>query len=229
MAGTITGLATNLNTVPGGTATRVFTLRQTTGSGAGSASSVGTAITYTAAQNGITIQSESISVAAGDRIAILHNTTNTPTASLIGWGIVFKPTTIGQFILPTAIAGTALGNAAANWTKMSGGAAEPNVTETVGQMVTSNDFSLKGFTMCALASPGVSPRAFTLSLRNNGADASTTYATDINAAAFCPVTSVATVYPIPANFDLLGTQSTPSGTTPTAVKVMVSWIGYIAP
>lgn len=231
MDGTITLFGTNLGTVPGAGTSRTYTLRQTTGSGAGSGSNVGTAITYGAAANGLTTQAESISVTKGDRIDFIQNVSGSVASSQLAWGMVFKPTTTGQFILATSTSATSLSttNATPSYITMSGGSGTSGTTESAQQQAATADFQLNGYSACLNVSPGTSPRDYTVTLEENAGAPSTTYSTALNAAGYCPVNSATTTYTIPTNYYLYNSKSVANATTPTAAKIAISYVGYIAP
>lgn len=218
VAGTITKFSTNLTTVPGGTGTRTFQLRQNAGN-------IGTTITYTAAQSGVQSQAQSISVSAGDRIDIESNTTNSPATSTAGWGLVFVPTVTGQFIIPVTATST-LSASATRFMPIAGISITPGATETSVnlQNAVTADFSLNGFVAFDDANPGGGVKQYTLSLERNAGAAGTTYSTVMNSAG--PTASATTNYPIVANYDLLGIKIVPSG-TPTVARTAISFIGTI--
>jgi len=223
LAATLAGVSVNLSAAPGTGNTRTFTLRKTSG---GSTSSVGTAITYGAAESGVKHQAESISVAAGDMLSIQSDVTGTPAAALLGVGIVYNPTTDGQFVIPLAASAGQLSTSAARYVPPSSSNNTPTATEANTQQVMMTDFSLRGWTAWLDASPGGSGKKYTPELRLNVGAAGTTYATDMTTQG--PTTSASTNYVIPADWDLLDTLVTPAS-TPTAARITISYVGYIAP
>lgn len=95
-AGTITGMSTYLVTAPGAGKTKTFQIRV-------NGANAGTTISYTgAAENGSKSAAENIAIAAGDRISIYGSATAGSTASYFGLGLIFEPTTDGQFIIASA-------------------------------------------------------------------------------------------------------------------------------
>jgi hypothetical protein len=224
MAGTITSFSSQLTTVPGTSNSRTFTIRQTSG---GSTSSVGTAITYSAAQNGVHTQTQSISVAAGDLIDYQEDVTGTPATSKAGFSLVFEPTTGGQFIIPSSYPlGSILSASATRYVGLSVGAGAVETTEANAKQVVTADFSLNGWTAWLDVSPGGSGKTYTVDLRRNAGAPSVTYSTGITAGGV--TSSASTSYSIVANWDLLDTRVVPSS-TPTAAHMVISYVGYIAP
>ncbi len=232
MDGTITSFFFKTNNAVTGTQTRTYTLRKTTGSGAGTTTSCtsnacgGTdaAILYSSGGTSFGVQqvAENIPITAGDRIDIIQNTANTPTLAQGGWGILFKPTTGGQYII-NAINMTA-SNSSSVYGPLDG--YSPSATEATVQVISITDTTLQGFTMCGTVSPGAG--SYALSLRENAGAAPTTYSTTANSGSYCPVTSANTSYAIPTNFNLYDTVITPSS-SPTVSAFMVSYLGYTAP
>ena len=214
MSGTITSFSANVVVAPGGTATRVYTLRQ-------NASSVGTTISYSSGTSGIITQSQSLTVSQGDRFTILSTVANSPAASAGGFSIIFKPTTSGQFIIPMNVV-TALSNSASSYTGIAGINTTASSTETIQNIATA-DFSLQGWTAYLLNTPGGGAKKWTVSLRENGGAAPTTYSTDMTTIG--PTTSASTNYVIPTNYNLYDTIIVPTS-TPTGSRIAISYIGF---
>lgn len=218
-AGQISSFTVYLATTPGGTATRTFTLRvngvdQTT------------AITYTSAQNGVKTQAETITIAAGDRISLRSDTTNTPSVSQVGWGVVFKPTVDGEFIIPIAGGLSNLNNAATRWIALSGSGVSVASTEANAQTILNTDFALKGWSGWVDVAPTGATKSWTMSLRESAVACPTPFSASITDTAQAASAS-ATAYTPPANYTLYDTQIVPAN-TPTAAKLTISYIGYIA-
>jgi len=187
---------------------------------------VGTAITYGAAESGVKNVTLSIPVVAGDMFDIRSDSTNTATASVTGFGLLYTPTTNGQFVIPyAAMSATALSTSAVRYVPLyANGGIGITATEVNTQTVTSADFSLNGWTAWLDTHPGGGTKKYTPSLRRNVNPAGTTYATDMTTQG--PVTSATTNYPIVADYDLLDTVVTPAN-TPTAARITMSYIGTV--
>lgn len=86
-AGILRHLATVLTPVPGGTASRTFTVE---------IGGVATALsnTYGAAEAGRKVDTAAVAVAEGDRIQITSDLANTPAAANLHYSIVFEPTVV---------------------------------------------------------------------------------------------------------------------------------------
>ena len=222
MAATITGMEIRVSGAVMGTGnSRTFTIRQTH---AGSTSPVGTPIVYGAAANGVISSAESITVAAGDLIDIESNVTSTPPTGVTFYvGLTYAPTVNGQFLIPLSNSTTQLSTSGTNYAGISS-MLGPSATETNVQNVVTSDFTLQGWTAWLDASPGSG--TYTPSLRRNGADAGTNYATAMSTQG--PTISASTSYSIVANYDVLDTLITPAS-SPTAGRITMSYIGYIAP
>ncbi len=235
MDGTITSFLFYSSAAVTGSQTKTYTIRKTTGSGAGTTTSctsnacggTDTSIVYSVAGvvSGDQQVTENIPITAGDRINILQNSTGSPTLGNIAYGILFKPTTTGQFVIPMGFA-TASTSVATYISPSGHGTNSTSATEATVSEIFITGFSLNGFTMCATVSPGAG--SYAVSLRENAGAAPTTYSTTANSGAYCPVTSASTSYAIPTNFNLYDSVITPAS-SPTASVFMVSYIGYIAP
>jgi len=70
----VIAFSVDLDTVPGGTATRTFTLRK-------NGADTSAVVSYTAAQSGVQSYTTVTTLAAGDKIAVSATSSNTPTAS----------------------------------------------------------------------------------------------------------------------------------------------------
>ena len=238
MAGTITNLTVYLASTPGTGNTRRFYLRQCSGASC-SSSTVGTSGTFTATQNGICSAcpiSQSVSVSAGDLFDLQWDLTagTTPNASVAAWGVAFTPTTQGQFVIPVAGPTTKLSTSAPRYQPLAmtccqgGGTAWPNATETSMQtLIYTTVMQLEGYYAWFDTSP--SPGTYTVSLRLNAGAAGTTYSTGLTSQGPTSSSSFGTGYTLPTSvYDLYDTSIVPSS-TPTAARLVMSYLGYIAP
>ena len=239
MSGTITNFTFYLATTPGSGNTRQFKLKQCSGASCTS-SPVGTAITYTAAQNGICSScpvSQSISFSAGDLFDIWQTETlgTVPTASAASWGVAYTTTTQGQFVIPVAgTSGTLLSTSAVRYVSMAatccqgGGTAWPNATRAdVQNLIYTTTMVLEGYYVWFSTSP--SPGTYTIALELNGAAAGTTYSTAFSTQGPTASSNLGTSYTLPTSAYNLYDSSVTPGSTPTAAYLIMSYIGYIAP
>jgi hypothetical protein len=218
LAGSWTDLCVTLLTAPAAGTTRVFT-------GSVNATEDSTLqVTFTDADASPTTRCDTatISVSAGNRLSVESAVTGTPGASRVLIGVAIDPTTDGAFPL-ISTANAATDTVSARYIPLSGAMYTPNATESTFQEETQTDYTI---TSCwAYPSVSPSPGNYTIVLRENTANASTTFSIQLTALSAVEGTGTAFT---PASGGLLAGEVTPAS-SPAAARVHWACAGYIAP
>jgi len=145
-------------------------------------------------------------------------------------GIAIKPDTKGQFILANGSPNGNMSNSVDTYLPLVGSMNTPNTTVDAWVNIASGDFSITGASARVFASPGTSPNSYTTTLREGtvGAMADCSVPFQIVLTAATQWASGTGNRPVPEDFTCYDTEMTPYS-TPTAVRIMISYIGYIAP
>jgi hypothetical protein len=218
IAGSLTDLCVNLLTAPSAGTTRTFTAAVN----AVADTTLQVAFTDVDASPTLRCDTATVSVSAGNRVNVQATLTGSPTAGRAEIGLAIDPTTDGQFpIISTANAVT--DTALVRYIPITGALYTPNATESTFQIETATDYTI---TSCwAYPSVSPSPGNYTIVLRENTANASTTFSIQLTALSAVEGTGTAFT---PASGGVLAGEITPAS-SPTAARVHWSCVGYIAP
>ena len=214
VSGTLKGLRVTIAAVPGDGKSVTFTTRKNGASQTQAVTIANTATTGTDAVN-------TVSVAAGDLLAILISTSNTPTVSTYKISAVFEVGTAGQFVLPWTNQGTAFA-ATATVYGYAIGAIVPTNDETSNRQRAFAAFTLKNMYVQLNAAPGEGD-SYAFTSRINQVDAALTCTISGAADTACNHTTDVTV----SLLDDIMTKVVPAD-TPTARVGTISYLGYLA-
>lgn len=225
MAGTISAFTASLTTAPGGAGkSRTATLRI---NGADQANP----ITWTNTDSGFRSNAESISVNAGDLVDVAWSVTGSSLAtSDCSMGVVFRPTTSGQFVIPFSGATGQTSASATKYTHLStGGTSTVAGTESSTYQIGWDDFQITGVYAWLDAAPdnGAGAQSYAFQLNKDGsAVVGSEFDFTISEAnqSGNNTTDVALTL---AQWSKYDTKIVPSG-TPALARPVVSYIGYIA-
>lgn len=213
-SGTLKNLYTYLSVAPGTGNSRTYTVNQ-------NGSDTALAVTYSNSDVNIKSDtSDTIAVSAGDLISLKVASTSFPAVATGAWGVTFVPTTVGDFIIPASHNGTSANNATTYLPMEGFTTGSPTQTETAAQTLGWSDYVIKALYVDMNNAPA-SGKSWTLSLRENMADAATTFSTAIvGPSATAGNTTGAFT---PTNWALYDTQTVPSG-TPTATIIRATYL-----
>lgn len=221
-AGVLKNLFVNFRSAPGAGTSLAATLYVN-----GVATALTTSVADTATQNSDT--AHTVSVSAGDKIALQLVVTGTPISTTASFGMSFDPTTDGESFIANSANGVSPSTSATNYNNLIGPDASWNATEA-SRLTRLAATTVKALYVETSVSPGVSPKQYTLTLRQNTAD--TTAAVTITDASTTSGStrngSITGLSISVADGDALDIKSVPSG-TPGSVFVKTSILTYIAP
>lgn len=162
----------------------------------------------------------SFAVVAGDRVLVR----NTGTARVSSWGMSFLPTTDGQSFVG-AVSNGNVSTSATTYMPTVNVSGSPSTTESWGML---QACTLLGLFAQTSVSPGVSPKAYTFTARNNSTNTAATFA--INDASSTPndltsgrVGNITGQSITVADDDLLSTSIAPAS-TPIGLHVYISML-----
>jgi hypothetical protein len=155
-AGTITNFYSRMSAAPGAGAGRTISINLNGSPAAGKAD-----LSYGAADVAISA-AQNIAVAAGDRLAIVSDVTGTPATATQYFGILFKPTTDGQFPILSTVGGQPVANNVTRYGSVGGSAVIG--TSEVNFAVGWDDFNIVGMTGYVTVASG-SGKSFTITPR----------------------------------------------------------------
>jgi len=166
-AGKLSNFRVGVKTAPGAGKSWTFTIRKA----ASGAAMADTALSVTISDTAVlsSLDTDEVTVAAGDRVDIKAVGTGTPTAAAaVYWTCQFTPETDGETILLSNSAGTAIVNT--YYHTLVGGRA-PVAAEFSGQTLFPTAGTLKKFYVELTDAPGIDKSA-TFTIRKNGIDQS---------------------------------------------------------
>lgn len=212
--GTLDVMYGRLSAVPGGTATRTYTVRK-------NGVDTGLTLAFGAADQALNVTA-SVSFVAGDRISLSCVTANAPASAAFGFGIGWTPAVDGESIL--ALRGQTLSASATIYGNANGNTSTGQTTETDAYNVAPIAFTLRKMQVRLTTAPSAGKnRAFTA--RKGGASQALT----------CTVADAATTASDTSNSvsvaagDLINTMQVPTG-TPTAINAAsVSMVAFVDP
>jgi hypothetical protein len=220
VAGTITGFYVRQSAAPGAGVSRVWKIRI---NGSDQAAS---ALTFDAADVAKNVTGLSLAVNAGDRLSISYANTGTQAASNAFVGILFAPTTNGQFPILTSYHTTSFPQGSTRYLPLSTTGLDIQASETYF-MAGYNDFTIKAmYAYTSVAPGGTETFTFTLRKQTGPDDVSATYNCTITGAAqSCSRSEDLT----PAQNEGYDTKIVSSASVGLSGKVSIGYMGYIAP
>lgn len=161
-AGVLKNLFVNYRSAPGASNSLAVTLYVN-----GVASTLTTTVSGTATQSSDT--THSVSVNAGDKIALQLVATGTPVSTTVSFGMSFDPTTDGESFIANNANGVSASTTATNYQNLVGPDATWNATEA-NRLTRLAAGTIKAMYIETSVSPGVSPKAYAFTLRQNTVD-----------------------------------------------------------
>ena len=211
--GTLRDLYVELGTAPGGVTTRVFTVTGDAGTFSCTVTGVETTCNNT---------SSTLAISAGETYVISSTVTGTPAASIVKYGLVFDPTTEGDWIIAHPSTDT-LNDTTTEYRNVSGAGGVWISTE-VDRRQLAQAFTIKNFYVEASGLAGAG-NSYVFTPRKGIADMSATFTcTTDNTNVQCSDTESITI----ADDDLLSFEVVPVS-TPTVQDATYSFTGFITP
>jgi hypothetical protein len=219
--GTFKNLYVEISTAAGSGKSWTFKLRNT-----GDTASIDCAISGVSATTcNSTLESETASASAGDKFVLEVTPSGTPSAvTTVKYGVVFVPTTSGEFIVPAVTENNFSATDTHYWQPL-GGKVGSSTTES-DMRLTSSAMTIKNMYAWLENDPGTAPNEYAFTLMKNGSAASATFTCAVTAANYptCNDTENITI----SNDDLLTTRIVPTS-SPTTGSGAISYTGFIAP
>lgn len=163
-AGTIKNLEVYCQVAAGTGNTFTFTLVKN-----GTPTSLIAAMTGAATTGSDLTGGDGFSVSAGDVVSLQLVIAGTPSSTPIAWGMSFAPTVDGNSFLAFSANGHAVSASATRYSQTVGADFTPNATES-NAYVKMPTCTVTGLYVQTSVSPGVSPKAYTFTLRQQGTD-----------------------------------------------------------
>lgn len=162
-AGTLKNLTFYTNSAPGASASWAVTVIKN-----------GSASTLTCTLSGASAvlasdTADTVSVAAGDTISIQIAPTGSPTLNIAAFALSFSPTNDGESFICYSGNGQSPSTSVTSFQEPIGADTVWNATETNVQMIMQAT-TLKAIYAATSVSPGISPKAYAFTARNNAAD-----------------------------------------------------------
>ena len=218
-AGVFKNLYIGLPTAPGGVATRVFTFRD-------SASAESLVATCGSADTACNQTSGTVTATAGEKFVLVSTVTGTPAASRVKTGIVFVPTTSGQWIIPLS-SDDSLHTTATEYAKIVGGDDAWNGTITNKQQTYqtgsfAGDMDILNMYVVLETNPGTGLNKFDFTLMQDGI--ATALVATCDGVTACNATSTINI----GDDEQFATRSVPTS-DPSVGSAMISYTGFITP
>jgi hypothetical protein len=210
-AGVFKNLRVKITAAPAGAATRTFTL--VTG-----LTPTATALTcpFGVADTDVTDSTHSVSVSAGDALALQHVSTSTPAAATAQWSVEFVPTTATDVIYGGGGGATPVNSAQRFMGLLCGGGEGQTATEVNVSHVVSVTATITAFYVQAETAPGAG-KSFLYQIYKNGSAEASSNITIADAATTGNVTGLSIAV---SPGDTLSLSSTPTS-SPAATRIGV--------
>jgi len=224
-AGVFKNLYVNLSVDPGGTATQVFSFRDSA-----SAETIDCTISAGSTTCTSTLGSETATASAGERFVLVRTATNTPDASRVFVSIVFDPTIEGEFIYGMA-SDNDLSVTATEYNKLvvgdSSWTTDADDREQIIQTGSlSDNLVIKNMYVELETDPGATGDIYTFTLQANNGNATATLAATCDGVQTCNAAAIVTV----SDDDQMATKVVPTdGGTLATGSAIISYTGYITP